>query len=390
MRFKGFEGEWEKMRLGDIGSVKMCKRIFNEQTTPEGEIPFYKIGSFGKKADAYISKELYLDYRDRFSFPKKGEILISAAGTIGRTVVYNGEDAYYQDSNIVWIDNDNSTVSNEFLYYVLQIVTYNTEGGTIQRLYNNILKATKFNCPSLVEQQKIASLLTLIDERIVAQSKIIQRLETLIQGLREKLFTQRLRFKDEDGQQFPDWEVKKLGEIVEFYKGSSLSKGDISADGQIKCIHYGELFTIYEEIISVVVSRTNKGGLHSQVGDVLMPSSDVTPLGLATASVILESGVVLGGDINVLRPFTEINPVFLSYLLNYEKKKVIELVSGTTVKHIYSKDLKNIHLLIPISRKEQTYISGFLSAIGKKIETEKKILEQYKNQKKFLLQNLFI
>ena len=288
----------------------------------------------------------------------------------------------------------------EFMPRFIQPILSSTKGQNIfqslqtgsgrEVLYWYNINHILHSFPSLTEQQKIASFLSLIDERIDTQSKIIQRLETLIQGLREKLFTQRLRFKDEDGQQFPDWEVKKLGEIVEFYKGSSLSKGDISADGQIKCIHYGELFTIYEEIISVVVSRTNKGGLHSQVGDVLMPSSDVTPLGLATASVILESGVVLGGDINVLRPFTEINPVFLSYLLNYEKKKVIELVSGTTVKHIYSKDLKNIHLLIPISRKEQTYISGFLSAIGKKIETEKKILEQYKNQKKFLLQNLFI
>src|SRR5690606_29611657 len=126
LRFSEFTDEWQTNTLGNIGDVKMCRRIFNYETSPTEEIPFFKIGSFGKKADSFISKELYLDYRKRFPFPKKGDILISAAGTIGKTVVYNGEDAYYQDSNIVWIDNDNAKVTNEFLLHILQIVRYNT------------------------------------------------------------------------------------------------------------------------------------------------------------------------------------------------------------------------------------------------------------------------
>ena len=150
LRFPEFSGEWEVKKLGDIGDVKMCRRIFNEETSPVGEIPFFKIGSFGKEADAFISKELYLNYKNKFSFPKKGDILISAAGTIGRTVVFNGEDAYYQDSNIVWIDNNDTKITNTFLFYILQIVKFNTEGGTIQRLYNNILKSTKFKKPSKI------------------------------------------------------------------------------------------------------------------------------------------------------------------------------------------------------------------------------------------------
>ena len=95
-----------RISLGDIGSICMCKRILKSQTNTVGGVPFYKIGTFGKEADAYISQETFNEYRSKYNFPKKGDVLISAAGTIGRTVVYDGKPAYFQDSNIVWIDND--------------------------------------------------------------------------------------------------------------------------------------------------------------------------------------------------------------------------------------------------------------------------------------------
>jgi type I restriction enzyme S subunit len=192
IRFKpdagGEFGEWEEKMLGDIGEIKMCRRIFNEQTSPVDEIPFYKIGSFGKIADAYISRELYIDYRKKYPFPEKGDILISAAGTIGRLVIYNGEDAYYQDSNIVWIDNKNGVVLNEFLFYVLQIAKFKTEGGTIQRLYNSILKSTKFSRPSIPEQQKIASFLSALDEKIGQVGQQLEKAKEWKKGLLQGMF----------------------------------------------------------------------------------------------------------------------------------------------------------------------------------------------------------
>ena len=114
-------GGCELKMLGDIGEVRMCKRILKEQTSVNGEIPFYKIGTFGKEADAYISKELFDEYRSKYSYPKIGEVLISASGTIGRAVIFNGNDAYFQDSNIVWIENDEGQVLNRYLFYFYQI-----------------------------------------------------------------------------------------------------------------------------------------------------------------------------------------------------------------------------------------------------------------------------
>lgn len=151
------------MKMSEIGEICMCKRITKDQTNNIDGVPFYKIGTFGKVADAYISRDLYEDYKSRFSFPRKGEILISASGTIGRTVVYDGKDAYFQDSNIVWIHNDEAKVLNRYLYHYYQIIEWNVEGGTIKRLYNNNLAKTKIAVPNLAEQKRIVSILDKFD-----------------------------------------------------------------------------------------------------------------------------------------------------------------------------------------------------------------------------------
>ena len=168
---------------------------FNHETTETGSIPFYKIGTFGKSPDSYISENLYNDYRKRFSFPKQGDILISATGTIGRIVVYDGKPAYFQDSNIVWINNHEILTLNKYLYYILQVIKYNTEGGTLQRLYNNILRSTPFVCPPLPEQKKIAEILSKADEEIDLLNQELEKLKTQKKGLMQKLLTGAWRVK---------------------------------------------------------------------------------------------------------------------------------------------------------------------------------------------------
>ncbi|MCR9289061.1 MAG: restriction endonuclease subunit S [Bacteroidetes bacterium] len=192
LRFGEFRGEWEEKELGEIGSPLMCKRIFKEQTTtdPANSIPFYKIGTFGKEADAYIPIELYKEFKEKYSFPKVGDILISASGTIGRLVVYDGVDAYFQDSNIVWIGNDEELVTNAFIYYCYLTLNWQTsDGGVIKRLYNSNLKSMKIFFPKdKEEQQKIANTLSTLDERIAAQSEKIAALEEHKKGLMQQLF----------------------------------------------------------------------------------------------------------------------------------------------------------------------------------------------------------
>ncbi|MCL2153285.1 MAG: restriction endonuclease subunit S [Oscillospiraceae bacterium] len=152
-----FEGtDWEKVLLGDIGNVCMCKRIFKDQTYPSGDIPFYKIGTFGGKADAFISQDVYESYISQFPFPKKGDVLISAAGTLGRAVIYDGEPAYFQDSNIVWIDNDESKALNSYLYHFYATKPWTgIDGAIIARLYNDNIREAEISLPPIEEQHRI-------------------------------------------------------------------------------------------------------------------------------------------------------------------------------------------------------------------------------------------
>lgn len=186
--------DWEEKTIGEIGSPKMCKRIFKEQTTAVGDIPFYKIGTFGKEPDAFISKEIYDEFRAKYSFPKKGDVLISASGTIGRRVRYDGEPAYFQDSNIVWIENDEKQVSNDFLYEFYGACNWSsTKGATISRLYNDNLKSIKITFPkSNTEQQtivrKLDSLRAEIQKLESIYQKKIEDLEELKKSIIQKAF----------------------------------------------------------------------------------------------------------------------------------------------------------------------------------------------------------
>ena len=189
LRFKEFQGEWEKCKLGDLCNVLMCKRILASQTNTEEGVPFYKIGTIGNAPDAYISKELFDDYKTKYNYPHKGEVMITCAGTVGKCVIYDGKDAYYQDSNIVWIDNPSQCISNSFLYHLLAKVDWRKlNSTTIIRIYNDDLRNLKLSYPQIEEQQKISRLLSFLDERIATQNKIIDKLQSLIKGIRNDVY----------------------------------------------------------------------------------------------------------------------------------------------------------------------------------------------------------
>lgn len=188
IRFPEFNDDWEQRKFGDLGSVAMCKRIFKDQTSSDGDIPFYKIGTFGADPDAFISRELFEEYKEKFQYPSVGDMLISASGTIGRIVEYKGEDAYYQDSNIVWFKHDDR-IDNAFLKCIYGIVKWaGIEGSTIKRLYNDNFLKTEFFMPALEEQKKIGMYFKSLDNLITLHQRKLEHLQKLKKGLLQQMF----------------------------------------------------------------------------------------------------------------------------------------------------------------------------------------------------------
>ncbi|GAA7792848.1 hypothetical protein HpBT0238_04660 [Helicobacter pylori] len=353
------------------------------QTTPYGEIPFYKIGTFGNTADAFISKKLFLEYKTKYSFPKKGDILISASGTIGRAVIYDGKPAYFQDSNIVWIDNDETLVKNDFLFYVYSHVKWNTEHTTILRLYNDNFRNTLIPLPPLDEQIAIANILSDVDHYLYSLRALILKKESVKKALSFELLSQRKRLKGFNQA----WQRVRLGDIAEIIGGGTPST-------QITSFWNGSInwFTPTEIGITKYVYKSQR---------------TITPLGLKKSSAkLLPIGTILLtsrasiGDCAILKevattnqgfqsliPLEKINNEFLYYLILTLKNKLLKLASGSTFLEVSPNKIKN--LLIPLPPlNEQIAIANILSGLDHEIISLKNKKRQFENIKKALNHDL--
>ena len=264
--------------------------------------------------------------------------------------------------------------------------------GTSQKVLSfSQLKELDVLLPEISESEKISSLIDYVVRKIKNQQAIVESLEKQKKALMKKIFSQELRFKDDDGKEFPDWEEKKLGEVGCFTKGGNLSKADLSDEGT-ECILYGELYTRYSEIAEKIVSKTSVEETVlclSKVNDVLLPSSGETPEDISTATCILREGVALGGDIIVYRSDL-LDGRFNSYLLNHKcKLDIAKIAQGKSVVHINANALKNIVVPVPCLH-EQNKIVEFLFCLSNKIESERNVLGHWQQIKKGLLQQMFV
>ena len=374
MRFKGFTDKWKQEKLGNIATVEMNKRIYKNQTNEKGEIPFYKIGTFGKKADSFISNKLFNEYKKKYPYPKVGDILISASGTIGNTIVYKGEDAYFQDSNIVWLNINHNIILNSFLYSFYQIVHWRgIEGSTIKRLYNSNILSTSINYPSVNEQQKIGNLFTKLDKLLYVQQQKIDKLDLLKKALLQKLFpihdakTPELRFKEFED----DWKKTRIGKIVQYSNSTYLVKDLKQKKGKNSYAvydatgrqYYSNSFDMDKKYIAIIKDGSNVGAVK------LLP---------ARTSVLSTMGYLGAHNSDIAFDY------YLFKKLNFKKYKV-----GSGIPHIYFSDYKIQVELVP-QLSEQQKIGNLLSKVDQVIELENKKLENLQQVKKCLLQNMFV
>jgi len=313
-----------------------------------------------------------------------GTVVLSRDAGVGKSAIMKEEMAVSQHF-MAW--QCGSKLDNHFLYYWLQARKSEFErianGSTIKTIGLPYFRTLCIQLPELLEQRAIATALSDIDALLAAQDKLIAKKRNIKQATMQQLLTGKRRLPGFSGE----WEVKRLGDVATVLKGSGLSKGKVSQAGSSKCVLYGELFTTYSRIITEVCSSTDfNEGLPSVYGDVLLPGSTTTVgIDLATASALLCDGVLLGGDINVVRAKgLGYSPEFLAYLLTEEKRnQIADMAQGITIIHLYGKSLLQLELCLP-SLEEQTAIATVFSDMDTKLAA----LEQQRDKTRALKQGM--
>lgn len=360
----------------------MCKRIFANQTSEQGDVPFFKIGTIGGTPDAYITRDLFEEYKAKYNYPHEGEVMITCAGTVGKTIVFDGEDAYFQDSNIVWLSNPKQLYINSFLNYVLSRVNWNKlNSTTITRIYNENLRELVINYPSIKEQEKIVALLSLLDRRIAIQNKVIEKYESLIKALTDKIVDDLLK-----GRMVPFNQM-----YIQAGEGGtpSTSVGQYYLNGTIPFVKIDDLSSKY-----LVKNKDfiNDLGL-SKSSAWLIPSNSVIYSNGATIGAISINTYPVSTKQGILGvvPAADVNTEYLYYLMcsRYFSEQVQRIITEGTMKTAYLKDMNKIQCPLPSLREQKRIVAG-LSALSSKLESELAALLSYESIKRYLLINLFI
>ncbi|MBC1483156.1 restriction endonuclease subunit S [Listeria sp. FSL L7-1509] len=376
-RFEEFSNanDWEQRKLGDLGSVVMNRRIFKEETADKGDIPFYKIGTFGGKADSYITREKFEDYKLKYPYPETGDILISASGSIGRTVEYNGEEAYYQDSNIVWLKHDKQ-LYNLFLKQFYFIVKWSgVEGTTIKRLYNKNILETEINIPSINEQKEIGGFFKQLDNTIALHQRKLEKIKALKTAYLSEMFPAEGESKPK--RRFAgftdDWEQYKLGDLIDKQiKGKAqlekLSKGTVA---------YLDTFTL------------NGGKAFLTDGHEDVVETDILILwdGSKAGTVYIGFKGALGSTLKGYR--TSINEQFVYQFLKYNQENIYNNYRTPNIPHVQKDFLDVFKISIPKS-VEQAKLGSFFKQLDNTITLHQRKLQKLQNIKKAYLNEMFI
>ncbi|MDX8130407.1 restriction endonuclease subunit S [Methylomonas sp. OY6] len=395
IRFKGFGEEWEEKTLGALGRVAMNKRVFKHQTSETGDVPFYKIGTFGKEPDSFISRKLFDEYKSKFPYPLEGDLLISASGSIGRIVEYSGKDEYFQDSNIVWLQH-NGAVVNAFLKQYYSFVEWaGLEGSTIKRLYNKNILETRIVLPNKEEQTQIGEYFRELDSLIGLHQRKHDKLVTLKNAMLQKMFPQpgasipEVRFKGFSGE----WVKKKLGECVLIQRGGS------------------------PRPIENFITQDANGINWVKIGDVKIGSRYITqteekikPEGVSKSREVFKGDLILSNSMSFGRPYlmaidgcihdgwllirNDKNLFDLDYLLQLLSSETMteqyrSLAAGGVVNNLNSALVQSTNISFP-DKPEQQKIGTYFRTLDELISQHATQLQKLQQIKSACLEKMFV
>lgn len=391
LRFKDFDEDWTAKKLSQVANLTSSKRVHLSDYVSEG-IPFFrgkeitelKSGIFPKDI-LYISKKQYEDFKEKFGAPQNNEILMTAVGTLANTYLINTDfEFYFKDGNLIWFKDINADPN--FLMILLDArkndVLASAIGSTQKALTIANLNKLIFNFPSNEEQTKIASFLSAVDEKISQLTQKQQLLSQYKQGMMQKLFSQQIRFKADDGSEFGEWEENTLNVIAQITMGSSPKSENYNEHSNGLPLLQGN---------ADIKNRRSAPRIHTSeitkkcsIGDILL--SVRAPVGFVAIS---DHEACIGRGICSIQAKSNHFQSFLyQWLLNKESSWG-SLSQGSTFESVNSDQIKSLGIHIPCL-EEQTKIANFLSSIDQKIEVVAQQIEQAKQWKKGLLQQMFV
>ena len=387
LRFNKFKEKWQLKVLGDLGSVAMNKRIFKEETSEIGEVPFYKIGTFGSEPDSFITRKKFEEYKSKYPYPEIGDILISASGSIGRTVEYQGEEAYFQDSNIVWLKHD-ERLDNSFLKQFYSIVKWQgVEGTTIKRLYNKNILETPIALPSISEQSAIGTLFRTLDDLLASYKDNLANYQSLKATMLSKMFPKagqtvpEIRLNGFEGE----WKIKRADEIFKSVSEKNRALLPVLSASQIDGmvlrdeigidIKYDEATLNNYKVVKpgqfVIHLRSFQGGFAlSKLEGITSPAYTI---------------------IDFIDKENHLPGFWNSILTSKEFIKRLETVTYgiRDGKSISFKDFSSLKFVFP-NLEEQQAIGSYFSNLDNLINSHQEKISQLETLKKKLLQDMFI
>jgi len=383
LRFPEFKGEWESKKIGNIAELTSSKRVYLNDYVEKG-IPFYrgkeiselKLGKIPNDI-LYITESSYEEFKDKYGVPQKDDLLITAVGTLGNILrIKNDNKFYFKDGNLIWFRK--ITEYSPFLEIALDVYKSEIEKtsiGSTQRALTMVeLRKLKFPFPTIQEQQKISSFLTSIDDRITLLIRQKEKLELYKKGIMQQLFSQEIRFKDNNGNYFPKWGQKKLGEITNIVKGKQLNKESLTEKGSYPCQNGGIEPSGYTEDYNTVENTITISEGGNSCGYVNF----------------IRTKFWCGGHCySLLKVSNDVSNDFLFQYLKFNQNEVMKLRVGSGLPNIQKGEITNFIVSIPI-KKEQQKIAKFLTAIDVRIEQVNSQKDLTIDFKKGLLQQLFV
>ncbi len=403
MRFPGFEERYRLYSFEDIFLFSTGKNIKQNEASPVFETPCVRYGELYHLYNEVINEVINKTNLDKSEliFSKGDEILLPSAGEdpldIGSASALTIEGVAIGRTINILRPSDNNIYSNIYVsYYINQKlrkkISTLAKGVSISNVYNSDLRTLEIILPSLSEQKRIVLFLSLLNDRITTQNKIIEELEVLKTTITKEIFSGQLKLKDENGNSFPQWEEKKLGEVANIKSGLSKEQNDNSYGYKVTRIETISDGTINLNKIGHIDFDGNIDDYKIKKGDILFSNiNSVSHIG-KTAIAYCDLDLYHGMNLLCIKSKYGLDPLFLYYYLNtvkirnYFKSICNQAVSQASINQT---ELAKTIIVLP-SLKEQTKIATFLRFICSKIDIEVQLLNQLEDQKKFLLEQMFV